>query len=161
MVYVRSYKAGRRLQEQLYKARFDVPFYKAVIDNKLEIFKAWAKGSRGWIITTSTLGTRLDIARVTYIIYLNRLYRITNFVQQSSRGGRGGIIGHSVVVVNLEAISSEERFKVLLRDSVDAIKEEALTMFLKTTRCRREAITAYIDKLNNREITSYENINRV
>ena len=46
-VYVRSYEAGRRLHENLQKAGFHVPFYKAVADDKSEIFNAWAEGSGG------------------------------------------------------------------------------------------------------------------
>ncbi len=86
---------------------------------------------------------------------------MTNFVQQAGRGGQGGIISHSIVVVNLEAIGLEDCFKVLSRDLVDAIKEKALTMFLKTIACRREAIAAYIDDLANVDAASCESINRV
>jgi superfamily II DNA helicase RecQ len=47
VLYVRSYEAGRRLQEKLHKTGLDIPFYKAVADDKSEIFKAWAEGSGG------------------------------------------------------------------------------------------------------------------
>ena len=161
VVYVRSYEAGRRLQEKLHTAGIDVPFYKAVADNKSEIFKAWAEGSGGWIIATGALGAGLDVAGVSHVIHLDRPYGMTNFVQQAGRGGRGGIIGHSIVVVNLEAIGSEDRFEVLSRDSVDAIEEDALTMFLRTTGCRREAIAAYMDDLGDVEAASCESIDGV
>ncbi|OBT70627.1 hypothetical protein VF21_10672, partial [Pseudogymnoascus sp. 05NY08] len=160
-VYVRSYQAGRCLHEKLQKAGFHVPFYKAVADDKSEIFKAWAEGSRGWIIATGALGTGLDVAGVTHVIHLDRPYGMTNFVQQTGRGGRGGIIGHSTVVVNLKVIGSEDRSAVLSRDSVDAIKEEALTMYLKTTGCRREVISAYMDGLSDVDAGSCESIDGV
>jgi superfamily II DNA helicase RecQ len=80
-------------------------------------------GGGGWIIATGALGTGVDVAGVTQVIHLDRPYGMTIFVQQAGRGGRGGIIGHSVVVVNLKAIGSEERFEVLSRDSADAIEK--------------------------------------
>ncbi|KFY03551.1 hypothetical protein V490_00144 [Pseudogymnoascus sp. VKM F-3557] len=160
-VYVRSYQAGQRLHEKLQKAGFHVPFYKAVADDKSEIFKAWAEGSGGWIIATGALGTGLDVAGVTHIIHLDRPYGMTNFVQQTGRGGRGGIIGHSTVVVNLKVIGSEDRSAVLSRDAVDAIEEEALTMYLKTTGCRREVISAYMDGLSDVDAGSCESIDGV
>lgn len=86
---------------------------------------------------------------------------MTNFVQQTGRGGRGGIIGYSTVVVNLKVIGSEDRSEVLSRDSVDAIEEEALTMYLKTTGCRREVISAYMDGLSDVDARRCESIDGV
>lgn len=140
---------------------FHVPFYKAVADDKSEIFKAWAEGSGGWIIATGALGTGLDVAGVTHVIHLDRPYGMTNFVQQTGRGGRGGIIGHPTVVVNSKAVGSKDRSAVLSRDSVDAIEEEALTMYRKTTGCRREAIAAYMDGLSDVDAGSCESIDGV
>jgi superfamily II DNA helicase RecQ len=45
------------------------------------------------------LGTRVDIAGVVYILYIRMLWSITDFVQESGRGGREGEIVNAVILV--------------------------------------------------------------
>jgi hypothetical protein len=145
VVYVRSYDAGRDLQRKLGKVEVDIPFYKASADDKSAIFTAWTTGNGGWIIATGALGTGLDVAGVTHVIHAGRPYGMTNFVQQAARGGRNGLLSHSIVVVNLATVGFEESLRLLSANSVEAIEEEALTRYLKTTGCRQVAISSYMD----------------
>jgi superfamily II DNA helicase RecQ len=53
----------------------------------------------GLIVATLALGTRVDIAGVVYILYIGMLWSMTDFAQESRRGGREGEIVDAVILV--------------------------------------------------------------
>jgi superfamily II DNA helicase RecQ len=81
VVYVRNYRAGEAIAEALRCA-----FYNARADDKGEVLQEWIHGAGGWIVATGALGTGINIKGIVYVVHVGRLYRLTNFVQQSRRG---------------------------------------------------------------------------
>jgi len=64
------------------------------------VLQEWTHGSSsgGWILATSALGTRVNIADIIYVVHVDRLYGITSFMQQSGRGGRSGEVSDSIII---------------------------------------------------------------
>jgi superfamily II DNA helicase RecQ len=69
------------------------------------MLKAWSMQDSRWIVATGALGTGIDIAGVMYVVHIDRLYGLTSFVQQSGRGGRGGEVSESIIIVQVERVS--------------------------------------------------------
>jgi superfamily II DNA helicase RecQ len=84
----------------------------------------------------------------TYIIHLNLPYNMKDFLQQSSRGGKGGEFVRSIVFITKEQ-------KKELRRQLDDVKamthdEAAMMEFMVTSGCRRPIASAYIDGEDNK-----------
>ena len=136
----------------------DMPLYLARLDEKAEVFQAWSQGSGGQIIATSILGAGINVQGMTYVLYLDRLYSITNLVQQSGHGGRQMNTSYSIMVVDLQQVGLEKKIQELSSNLTKVIDEATLTGFLRITGCRREIIAMYID---GKVGASYEVINRI
>jgi superfamily II DNA helicase RecQ len=147
VVYVRSYGAGTSMSDIL-----KCPFYRARSDDKGDVLSTWSSSSGGWIIATGALGTGVDIPNIVYIIHIDRPYGLTSFAQQSGRGGRGGEVSNSYVVVRLKQQQSQggsgsgRRRAGLVSDySVEQVDEDALDKFLLSPTCRRVVLAHYLD----------------
>jgi superfamily II DNA helicase RecQ len=75
IIYIRSYTTSRTTAEAL-----GYLFYKAIADDKGEVLEEW-KCVGGWIVATGTLGTGINIEGIIYIVHIDRLYRLTSFIQ--------------------------------------------------------------------------------
>jgi superfamily II DNA helicase RecQ len=74
VVYIQSYTTSDVVSKAL-KCRF----YKAKAEDKGKVLQEWIQGPGGWIAATGALGTGINIERIIYIIYIDRLYRLTSF----------------------------------------------------------------------------------
>jgi superfamily II DNA helicase RecQ len=97
VVYVRSYTTSKVISEALNYA-----FYKAKADDKGEVLQEWIKGGRGWIIATRALRTGINIKGIVYVVHVDRLYRLTSFIQQSGRRGRSGEVSDSIIIAQVQ-----------------------------------------------------------
>jgi len=141
IIYVRSYGVGDKISELL-----QCPFYKAHADQKSQLLEDWIDGPGGWVVATGALGTGIDIEGVVYIIHIDRPYGLTNFVQQSGRGGRGGEISDSIIIVRSKNTSGRHQSGILSEHSVELIDEEAMTQYIQSTKCRRVVLAQYLDE---------------
>ena len=73
VVYVHTYAMGKVVSEAL-----QCGFYKAQAKDKGVQLQAWI-WEGGWIVATGALGTRINIEGIVYVIYVDRLYRLTSF----------------------------------------------------------------------------------
>jgi superfamily II DNA helicase RecQ len=69
--------------------------------NRVERFGQWLK-NRGLIVATSALGTGVDFPRIVHIVHVGMPWSITDYAQESGRGGRAGKRVDSVVLVVLK-----------------------------------------------------------
>jgi superfamily II DNA helicase RecQ len=140
VVYVRSYTTGDKVSQEL-----DCPFYKATADQKSEVLEEWRQGSGGWIVATGALGTGINIPGIIYVVHIDRPYGLTSFVQQSGRGGRGGEISQSIIVIRVDSTSAYKRQGIMSAYSTEQIDEDAMTQFIQSRECRRVVLGRYFD----------------
>jgi superfamily II DNA helicase RecQ len=140
VVYVRSYATGEMVSQEL-----DCPFYKATADQKGEVLEEWRQGSGGWIVATGALGTGINIPGIIYVVHIDRPYGLTSFVQQSGRGGRGGEISQSIIVIRVDSTHSYKRQGIMSAYSTEQIDEDAMTEFVQSRECRRVVLGQYLD----------------
>jgi hypothetical protein len=139
VIYVRSYATGEIIREAM-----QCPFYKARADDKGELLQAWMR-SCGWIVATGALGTGINIADIVFVVHIDRPYGLTSFAQQSGRGGRGGEVSDSIVIVRVQTTSGRRRKEVLSEYCVEQVDEDAMTEFLQVSGCRRQVMAKYFD----------------
>ena len=140
VVYVRSYTTGEMVSQEL-----DCPFYKATADQKSEVLEEWRQGSGGWIVATGALGTGINIPGIIYVVHIDRPYGLTSFVQQSGRGGRGGEISQSIIVIRVDSTHSYKRQGIMSAYSTEQIDEDAMSEFVQSRECRRVVLGRYFD----------------
>jgi len=101
------------------------------------VLEGW-KHIGGWIVATGALGTGINIEGIIYVIHVDRLYGLTSFVQQSSRGGRNGEVSNSIIIVRVQNSydwRGLRRKEVLSTYLVEEVDEEAMTAFIKASTC--------------------------
>ena len=138
VIYVHDYKTGQVISEAL-----QCPFYKAIADNKVKVLKEW-KRIGGRIVATGTLRTGVNIKGILYVIYIDRLYRLTSFVQQSRRGGRNKEVSNSIIIVKVQNSHDWRglrRKEILSAYLVKEVDKEAMTAFIKASTCRRKVLS--------------------
>lgn len=141
VVYVRSYGTGDVVSSAL-----ECPFYKAHADHKSEVLEQWATGPGGWIVATGALGTGIDISGVSYVVHIDRPYGLTSFAQQSGRGGRGGEVSESIIIVRMAQGGPPRRAGPTPQAyTVEQVDEEAMTAYMATRGCRRRVLGRYFD----------------
>jgi superfamily II DNA helicase RecQ len=140
VVYVRSYTTGEMVSQEL-----DCPFYKATADQKSEVLEEWRQGSGGWIVATGALGTGINIPGIIYVVHIDRPYGLTSFVQQSGRGGRGGEISQSIIVIRVDSTHSYKRQGIMSAYSTEQVDEDAMSEFVQSRECRRVVLGRYFD----------------
>jgi hypothetical protein len=139
VIYVRSYATGEMISGAL-----KCPFYKARADDKGELLREWMRGC-GWIVATGALGTGINIEDIVFVVHVDRPYGLTSFAQQSGRGGRGGEVSDSIVVVRVKTTGGRRRKEILSEYCVEQVDEDAMTEFLQVEGCRRQVIAKYFD----------------
>jgi superfamily II DNA helicase RecQ len=82
-------------------------------------------------VATRALGTGVNIAGIAYVLYVNRPYRITSFVQQSGREGRNREVSDSVMFVGVKTTCAWRRAKVVFAYTVEQVDKDALTAYLQ------------------------------
>ena len=148
VIYVRNYKTGQIISEAL-----GCPFYKAIADDKVEVLEEW-KRIGGWIVATGALGTGINIEGIIYVIHVDRPYGLTSFVQQSGRGGRNGEVSESIIIVRVQNSHDwrgQRKREILSAYSVEEVDEEAMTVFIKASTCRRKVLSQYMDQGSSTE----------
>ena len=99
----------------------------------------------GWIVATGALGTGINIEDIIFVVHIDRLYGLTSFAQQSSRGGKGREVNDSIVIVRVKTTSGRRRKEVLSEYCIEQVDEEVITEFLQVKGCRRQVIAKYFD----------------
>jgi len=140
VIYVRSYMTGEAISKEL-----DCPFYKATAEQKSQLLDTWSQGSGGWIVATGALGTGINIQGIIYVVHVDRPYGLTSFAQQSGRGGRGGEISQSIIVIRVKSTKPYKRSGIVSEYSTEQIDEEAMTEFVQSKECRRNVLGRYFD----------------
>ena len=153
VIYVRSYKVGQALAEEL-----GCPFYKAKAYDKATVLEEWMRGPGGWIVATGALGTGVNMAGIVYVLHVDRPYGMTSFVQQSGRGGRNGEVSDSVVFVGVETTHAWRRPEVVSAYTVEQVDEDALTRYLQARCCRRKIIAEYMDGLDKVDCAAIDGV---
>jgi superfamily II DNA helicase RecQ len=103
------------------------------------------------MVATGALGTGIDILGVVFIIYLGRPYGLTSFIQQAGRGGRGGEISDSIVILPSSSSSDGSRrfpaprAELVNTYSVEAEDEAVLSEYLESSSCRRTVLGRHLD----------------
>ena len=97
------------------------PFYKADVDQKGQVLQDRIDGLEeengsvsSWIVATGALGMGINIEGIAYVIYIDRLYGTTSFVQQSGRGGCSNELSDSIIIVRVKTTSARRRKEVLV-----------------------------------------------
>ena len=112
--------------------------YHAGAVDRTERLAQW-KGRGGFIVTTSALGTGVDVPGIVLVVHVDMPYSMIDFAQETGRAGRGGEVVDSIVVV--EEGSVERR----LQQGVSGVDESAMAEFLVGRGCRRQMMSAYLD----------------
>jgi superfamily II DNA helicase RecQ len=81
-------------------------------------------------VATRALGTGINIPGIIYMVYIDRLYGLTSFVQQSGRGGHRGEISQSIIVIRVDSTYSYKRQGIMSTYSTEQINEDAMTEFV-------------------------------
>jgi hypothetical protein len=81
-------------------------------------------------VATKALKTGVNIARIAYVLYVNRPYKITSFVQQSRRKKRNKKISNLVVFVKVKTTYVWRRAKVMFVYIIKQVDKDALTAYL-------------------------------
>jgi superfamily II DNA helicase RecQ len=140
VIYVRSYETGGVVSQAL-----GCPFYRARAESKGEVLQQWVEGAGGWIVATGALGTGINIEGIVYVVHIGRPYGLTNFVQQSGRGGRNGEVSESIIITRVENSSGRRRSEIMSEYSVEQIDEDAMTEFIQGKGCRRQVLSRHMD----------------
>jgi superfamily II DNA helicase RecQ len=99
-------------------------------------------------VATRALGTGVNIAGIAYVLYVNRPYKITSFVQQFRREGRNEEVSDSVVFVGVKTTCAWQRAKVVSVYTVKQVDKDALTAYLQAWCCWRIVLAGYINGLS-------------
>jgi superfamily II DNA helicase RecQ len=84
----------------------------------------------GWIVATGALGTGINIEGIVCVTHVDRLYRLTSFVQQSRRGGRNREVSDSIIITCVENSHGYKRSGIMSEYSVEQMDEDAITEFI-------------------------------
>jgi superfamily II DNA helicase RecQ len=105
---------------------------------------------RGWIVVTDALETGINIKGIVYIVYIDWLYRLTSFVQQSGQGGQNRKVSNSIIIVQVQHSSKHKQKKVISNYLVESIDEEAIVGFIQSQTCQQRVLSHYLDRESSR-----------
>lgn len=114
------------------------PHYHADVPDRNEPIERWLKHG-GLITATSALGTGVDYPDIVYIMHEGMPWSMTDYAQESGRGGRGGEQVDSIILVEHGTVE-----KRMLEKGED-LDVQAMGVFLLGSGCRRELMSGYMD----------------
>lgn len=112
--------------------------YHAGVHDRAERLEQWVREG-GLIVATSALGTGVDIPGIVFILHVDIPFSMIDFAQQSGRGGRGGEVVHSMILV------PQQKAETRLRQGGLGAEDEAMAQFITTAGCRRLVMSEYLD----------------
>lgn len=133
VIYCRSKAQCEDLAEQL-----DCGYYHAGVVDRAERLERWLERG-GYIVATSALGTGVDFPGIVFILHVGMPWSMIDYCQESGRGGRGGELVDSVIIVEQGEV---ERRLGQEGESVDVC---AMGMFIEGSGCRRGRMSEYMD----------------
>jgi superfamily II DNA helicase RecQ len=133
VIYCRSKAQCEELAEEL-----DCGYYHAGVVDRAERLQAWLEEG-GFIVATSALGTGVDFPGIVLVVHVGMPWSMIDFAQESGRGGRGGELVDSIIVV--ERAEVERR----LQKEEESIDVQAMGMFIQGSGCRRGMMSEYLD----------------
>ena len=78
-------------------------YYHADVIDRADRIKTWLERG-GFITATSALGTGVDFPGIVFILHAGVPWSMIDYAQESGRGGRGGEVADSVIVVEEGAV---------------------------------------------------------
>jgi superfamily II DNA helicase RecQ len=114
------------------------PYYHADVPDRNEPIERWLKHG-GLITATSALGTGVDYPDIVYIMHEGMPWSMTDYAQESGRGGRGGEQVDSIILVEHGTV--EKR----MLEKAEDLDVQAMGVFLLGNGCRRELMSGYMD----------------
>jgi superfamily II DNA helicase RecQ len=121
---------------------FGVDVYYSDSLNKREVLEKWKSGL---LFATGALGAGVDIDGIKCVIHVGKPYGMINFDQEVGRGGRGGEIVTSTVMM-LE----NEYMELLAQDpSMLGVDDAVMREFIITEDCGRLVVSGYMNGEEN------------
>jgi superfamily II DNA helicase RecQ len=131
------YCKGKESTEAM-AASLGCEYYHADAPDRPGALEQWMEEG-GLICATSALGTGVDIPGVLFTLHVKMPWSMTDFAQESGRGGREGETVESVILVGHAEV--EETAKRRWTD----IDVQAMALFLTGSGCRRSLMSGYLD----------------
>ncbi|KAK5111071.1 hypothetical protein LTR85_012290 [Meristemomyces frigidus] len=108
-----------------------------LLPDRAERLEGWVS-TGGYIVATSALGTGVDYPGIVFVLHVGMPHGMIDFAQESSRGGRGGEMVDSVVLIEEGAEASMEKMS-------QSLDESAMIAFTQAVGCRRGPMSMYLD----------------
>ena len=136
LIYGRYISACQSLAQRL-----DAKVYHAKETDKDKYLREWEEGLSEVLVATGALGAGVDVKDVCMVIHNGEPWGMTEFQQESGRGGRGGEETECVIVMTVGQYEHLERVDPKgLKDEQEVMRE-----FIITKECRRKVLTKYFD----------------
>lgn len=117
---------------------YEAPKYYSDASNKTEALNNWISGL---MLATGALGAGVNVSEILWIFHWGMPTGMIEFDQETGRGGRGGEIVRSVIM-----LSASEFRRLLKMESRFMEKNQAgLREFIMTLECRRKKISIFMD----------------
>ena len=118
--------------------KFECGVYYSDSVNKAGTLQGW---TTGLLFATGALGAGVDVSGIKAVIHIGCPYGMINFDQEVGRGGRGGEVVTSVILVG-----DEDFIQVLAEEpEMLAVDDCAMREFIVTDECRRKGLSVYMN----------------
>ena len=134
LIYSKGIKRLERIAQMLHCGMYHSKHIK-----KEEDLKKWRDGTEKFLCATGALSAGINVKNIPLVIHCGEPWGISDFIQESGRGGRNGENVRSVIFVS-ETEYTELRSRTGFPAEVQAIDE-----YITTDNCRRLIITRYMD----------------
>ncbi len=114
IIYVNNRKQSKEVAHFLQKNNIKSSYYHGGLTNteKSDAYSSWMTGKTPIMVATNAFGMGIDKSNVRAVIHINTPNSLENYIQESGRAGRDGIISYAIILTNksniLDAIT---RFK--------------------------------------------------
>ncbi len=121
--------------------RLNAKVYHAKEQDKDKILREWEDGVSQVLVATGALGAGVDVKDICLVLHDGEPWGMTEFQQESGRGGRNGEETECVIVM------THGNYARLQRTDPDTLSDEQAAMreFIITPDCRRKISTKYFD----------------
>lgn len=141
------------------------PIYHHKYEHKERDFTKFFSGTSSVIIGSGNIGTRLDIDNIHSIVYLDGLFGLIDFAQESGRTGRKIEPTLSTYFVNpfeLAKLNDGNSYKSQSTDAIKMEEKRALQKYITTKGYRRLILNQWFDLQANlpygdRAVEPYDN----
>ena len=134
LVYCKGIKALEMIAKELCCG-----LYHSKYSKKEEDLKSWMEGKGKILCATGALSAGINVKNIPLVIHCGLPWGISDFVQESGRGGRDGESVLSVIFL------SEKEMSELRSNAGFAMEVQGIADFVTTDLCRRLVITQYMD----------------